>query len=629
MRVASIDRVGHRSDWATSSAIAEAHGAGEDDEAPSGKGIDGGVATSANSAGEPQLELYAEWVGSGEAEHDRISITSSLFPSNAAEAAPGEPFVEKSKSCYRSTGCGMDAPSAYRIGVYKTLTEVVVLDNGTETQRTSYWSGPTTIEPLDGGFVSPEVPGNGEPIDTTGVRIDEPEADGDETVEEEVPGGASTAGAKVNYAACYTKRDVPPPLSDFKVDDPKPRQHRCRHAFKITDVDGSPGITKHDYLRDFGVEAYAPTRGTQRQPRSLRMKRAPIFKFEEEKPNPAKPGETMIVTTRLRGWPMLDSLGFTRAWVRSYGKRVGKKDRRRWQIYRVADQADPTVTKQRSAINVKGNTDATKLQGRACYRPIATTGPGAETFKQRNKKTNKIKILRTLRESTVSLFKIDFGASTDRVRFFVPNAAFAANPKVLHKTHVGCARGSSNVKVDSAISDVLIPGRESVPTEDPNIKIFREFAFKEGPGGGNGLGKTFTTYNPKSKYGVRYVFANTNSVEKGGVARGIFPIDGTFQLMGFTGYCDVNAYTKTTTKRYVRKRGKGGSYVKDKNGDFVYVWKTNVKMDGQQGMQWGYGRHVFNGQPIGLYGWIPFASLPGLDAGPGDEPLGCNYGPMN
>lgn len=283
---------------------------------------------------------------------------------------------------------------------------------------------------------------------------------------------------------------------------------------------------------------------------------------------------------------------------------------------------------QRSAINVKGNADATKLQGKACYRPIATTGPGAETFKKKNKRTNKNTVLRTLRESTVSLFKIDFGASTDRVRFFVPNAAFAASSKVLHKTHVGCARGSSNVKVDSLISDVLIPERESVPTEDPNKKVFREFAFKEGPGGGNGLGKTFTTYNPKTKYGVRYVFANTNSVEKGGVARGIFPIDGSFQLMGFTGYCDVNAYTKITTKNHVLKKDKNGKVVKDKDGNDVYVWKTGVDMRAQPGMQWGYGRHVFNGQPIGIYGWIPFASLPGLNAGPGDDPLGCNYGPV-
>ncbi|MFY9489103.1 MAG: hypothetical protein WAP35_10485 [Solirubrobacterales bacterium] len=44
---------------------------------------------------------------------------------------------------------------------------------------------------------------------------------------------------------------------------------------------------------------------------------------------------------------------------------------------------------------------------------------------------------------------------------------------------------------------------------------------------------------------MTYAPANTNSVRKGGVARGVVPIDGmSLRLMGFTGYCDVNAYTK-------------------------------------------------------------------------------------
>jgi hypothetical protein len=575
--IASIDGVGHRSDAVTESSSAD--GPPIRSEAPPGASIDSDVASDTDPDGLLRMRLAGAWSPQKSRVHDSIAVTTDLFDSAVDRNSPGTPIATTSKACADSKSCIAASYLSFSPGKYVTRTHVEVTDASSVVVDRTSWSTESTI--LDTQQSDVEMPG------------DAPTAPQDAGPS---PGTASIASLSKTFDKCE-KGLAAPTQKSYNWDTLFPPKYRCRYGYALGEKGGRK---KSGHVLDGAiVDAYAPL--NERRPGTLRGSKM-VFKFQTDDQYAAhKDG------TKVHGWPMMDSLGFTRAWI-EYSNKTDQI-----HIYPVRDSAHPSYANEKFPLQY--SKPKVKLQGMACFRPRKIDGLQVPGYGQ--KKTRK----------DVSLYVLDFDDPRLKIRLFIPNAAFDADPEKLHETGVGCSSGSVNTSMIRPLGDPALGGSAGAI----------QFVFKEGKDAlpskkypekrkNYDQGKTFGTYNAKSLFETMYAPANTNTVYKGGVSRGSVPYENMkFAVKGFMGYCDANAFTK--------------------NYDLPKGNYSQNRMLRQTGMRWAYGEYRIVGadghsQRSGIDGWVPFSAIDFLQDGPspGGEPgvnpdgrdatpQDCAYGP--
>lgn len=569
--IASIDAVGHRSSAATASAVTEAVEQSKPDDAPSDPSLVADVAYAPDNAGMPKTLLLGAWKPAKSRRHDEISISVELFPESVDQGEPGPAIHTASTSCRRAKSCEIERYYAYEAGTYVTRTTVEIDDGGPVDTRI-VWSAPTTLVELS-------------PADEAGKDMSgEPVAD--------ESSGASIAITE-KYKVC--DKGIPAPTkSGYQWNSTKaslwwPSKYLCRWGYSVNGaaraVDETGKPTGH--IVDSGVEmSYAKLSDSEKRPKVFAKKGIRTFYFKNEKNH--------------KGYPLFDSLGYTRAWVEVKNKLF-------W-MYQVTDPMTSDLQTDQRFGN-KFLPALTKLQGKACYRmnEAASTPLGLGAIRK---------------SDDVSLIVFDFNPEALAIRLFISNnALIVKDKKALLKPRVGCGNKHG------------VSGMEPLPIQSPGIlpgvPARYDFTFKEGVDSRSDnykQGKTYSTYNPKAGFDLMYAPINTNTVHKGGVSRGSFPYLRTkFRIHGVTGYCDKNAFTKDYDTRVNLQGGTGGKY-------------SVFKMTQQDGMRWAYGQYIYqreDGEWVDtlMYGWLPFTALGsqyvvGSPDGHAEDTLRCRYEPI-